>query len=532
MNTLIRGYILSRGGRVAAVVLLGVAVLGGLGCLPQTPLWVGIRLLLLLAGLLWAFRAFQTPALAFCLSTLLVLLLFQQPLGSYVIALYQQAQSPAVFMIVLFGGALLVVSRQDLLEALAQATEPMRRSPEYPRLEQEAAVVCLLRRFDAWIQHKGTIPILREALLFVLVLINFVSSSMTVLFFKSLWASPQADFRTQAADQALAAGILCFCICGGLLVYVPGVIASPSWLFFATAMGPNNTAFPQYPIAVYLYGIFSFVHGLCLIFGRPCPSGATDQMPTRDLTVQRLQGLYLVLVLVCSGAVCLAFLGFALPQPGPMEQPLLVSTVVLGVLLAVLLAQGLLYSLFMRPTEEGWHPSSFWHLMVHGMRGVFGTVVTLVVLVAFKNILTNQMAPLTTHPVLPLVLLASTAGQILVISGIFVLTFGIGRLIGTSWGTFTIGLLLVSMSGIKIPTILVEALILLATWVNQSSLAADNVQTMLGPTQVSRATLTAVWAVPTFPRYPALQAQYIQYGLLGVSLGLALVCQYVWPKVL
>ena len=391
-------------------------------------------------------------------------------------------------MIVLFGGALVVVSRQDLLEELSQASEPMRQSPEYPRLAQEAAVVCLLQRCDTWIQRRVTRPIARGVLLFPLVLANFVSSSMTVLFFKSLWAAPRADFQTQEADQALAAGILCFCICGGLLVYVPGVVASPSWLFFATAVAPNNTAIsmPQWPIAVYLYGVFSFVHGLCLVFGRPRLSVAAHQVPPRDLTVQRLQGLYLVLVLVCGGAVCLAFLGFAQPLQEALPQSLLVSTVVLGVLLTVLLAQAFLYSLFMRPTEEGWHPSTFWHLMVHGMRGVFGTVVTLVVLVAFKSILTSLMVPLTTRPILPPILLATTVGQVLVIGGIFILTFWIGRLIGTSWGTFTIGLLLVAMSGLRIPVILVEALILLATWINQSSLAADNVQAMLGSTNASQ----------------------------------------------
>jgi len=51
-NTLTREYILSRGGRIAAVVLPGVVGLGALGWLPETPFSVGIRLLLLLAGLL------------------------------------------------------------------------------------------------------------------------------------------------------------------------------------------------------------------------------------------------------------------------------------------------------------------------------------------------------------------------------------------------------------------------------------------------------------------------------------------------
>lgn len=39
--------------------------------------------------------------------------------------------------------------------------------------------------------------------------------------------------------------------------------------------------------------------------------------------------------------------------------------------------------------------------MLHGMRGVFGTVITLVVILAFKDILTAQLKPLTTQPFMP-----------------------------------------------------------------------------------------------------------------------------------
>ena len=60
-------------------------------------------------------------------------------------------------------------------------------------------------------------------------------------------------------------------------------------------------------------------------------------------------------------------------------------TVVLGVLLAVLLALTFLYRLFMLLTEEDWQPSALWILLAQEMHGIFGTVVTLAVLLACKE---------------------------------------------------------------------------------------------------------------------------------------------------
>lgn len=108
---------------------------------------------------------------------------------------------------------------------------------------------------------------------------------------------------------------------------------------------------------------------------------------------------------------------------------------------------------------------------------------------------------------------------------VVLLTWAIGRLMGTAWGTFTLGLLLFDLSGVQVARadLVVETLILLATWSNQWSLSADNVQMLLGPAHASRHTLRAVRSVPTFPRYPRWQARYSQYGLLLVSLGMALL---------
>jgi hypothetical protein len=567
VNALVTRYVVSRGVQVAAVVLLGVLCVAALGRIPTTPAGIVLRLALLLGGLLWAFRTLHTPTLAFFLGTLLALLLFHKPLDLYVHKLAGQARSLIVFLIVLFGGTLAVVSRQDLLDALPPATAT-RHSSEQTRLYHAVAVFCLLQRFAIWIQRSRLSLFLRGGLVFLLVLANFVSSGPAVLFFKSLWASPTADFRMHEADRALAAGILCLCTSGALLLYTgEGQFMSPWWLFYTEVAEPR--CLPPWPVAGYLYGLLSFVHGVWLIFGRSRTAGVMDQMSAADVAVRRLQGLYLVVLLICLGATALVFVGrtqgqpaqpAVAPQPAAVrttclrdkpvsqaeqeeakrleenrnKQLLTVSTVFLGLLLATLLAQGLMYSFFMRPAADVWQPSAFWTLMLYGMRGVFGTVVTLVVILAFKDILTEVMQPLKAQPLTPQALLETPWGRGLVLGVVFALTFAIGRLIGTAWGTFTIGLMLFTISGVDVTpvTTVVEALILLGIWINQSTLNADNVQIMLGTGHATRDTLRAVWSVPTFPQYPSCQAQYLQYAILGVSIGLALALRMLWPGVL
>jgi len=194
-------------------------------------------------------------------------MLFQMPLHQYVEILYGQAKSFTVFMVVLFGGTLAVVSRQDLIEASARL-KGFNQDPEQARLRNEAAVFCLLQRFGGWIERTFASKIWRCVFLLFLVLANFVSSAAAVRFFKSLWAPTQDDFVNREQDRALAAGILCMCIAGVLLLFTGADhMMSIWWLFFIENIS-NPDFVPTWPVAVYLYGLLSYVHGFWLVFGR------------------------------------------------------------------------------------------------------------------------------------------------------------------------------------------------------------------------------------------------------------------------
>jgi hypothetical protein len=122
---------------------------------------------------------------------------------------------------------------------------------------------------------------------------------------------------------------------------------------------------------------------------------------------------------------------------------------------------------------------------------------------------------------------------------VLALAVGIGRIIGSSWGTFALGMIMLDIVGVtQVPTAVhahygrtvVEALILLSTWINQSS-SADNAQVMLGPAQCTPEAIRSVWAVPTFGHYPGIRARQIQWAMLALGVGLALLCRYQWPDV-
>lgn len=90
---------------------------------------------------------------------------------------------------------------------------------------------------------------------------------------------------------------------------------SPWWLFF-TGVAETH-CLPRWPVAVYAYGLLSCAHGIWLIFGRTRPASAPDPTPAADVAVQRLQGLYLVLVRLCLGAVLCVFAVLPRIQPTP-----------------------------------------------------------------------------------------------------------------------------------------------------------------------------------------------------------------------
>jgi hypothetical protein len=77
----------------------------------------------------------------------------------------------------------------------------------------------------------------------------------------------------------------------------------------------------------------------------------------------------------------------------------------------------------------------------------------------------------------------------------------------------------------------VGALILFATWINQSAPSADNAQMMLGPDKCTHEAMNTVWSVPTFQCYPRLKADYIQGAIVVLSILVAVILRKLWPTI-
>lgn len=508
-------------------------------------LW--IRLALVLGSVLLALRVLKaSTALSFGLASLVALLVFGSPLGLYVERLFGQASDLTVFMIVLFGAVLALLSRQDLLERLAAR-------PDDDALGREAAALCLLRRLSDRVQQGRPSHLKRGLLLLFLTLVNFVSSVPAVLLFRSLWGRSRTGLVSDPVGRAQAAGILCLCTTGVLVLTTPS-ISSTWWIFFNGMAGDDWR--PTWPLGVWFYAVASFAHGYWLLTrgGWPAPT----KVKAAWLEPQRTYRTLLATALAAA-ALCFGYLAF---QPAPAHgdqtptaaqvqaapaastgcrdaaQPsqeqaakpdrckapdpkrLGVCTLLIGLAIVLLVAQGATYAIALRPAEESWGPAGFWGLMLNGMLGVFSTVVLLVVILAFKDLLlalvphTEIQVPAAVTPLLGLAVLAGT--------------WSLGMLLGSSWGAFALGFLALTMLQIPASPAWTQALILVATYCNQRSASADNVLNLLRPEAPSAQELRSVWSTPSFNlritgRQIAIQAQWVQWALLALGILVAWV---------
>jgi hypothetical protein len=459
----------------------------------------------------------------------------------------------------MFGAVLFLLSRQDLLDRQARKASGDAAgslTEEEERLDREVAVLCLLRRFLSRIQHLCGSRTLRGLALLPLALINFVSSATSALLFKSLWSPTRDNFTSDAAGRTQAAGILCLCTTGVLSVnFYP--FLSTWWLFFSGVVGAEWM--PVLPIGVWVYALLSYAHGYRLLsrHGEPRPDSVESE-------AGRLGRVYLLLLVSAMIAVAVAFALLpsklsnptnsatadavstqagavisAIGEPKPCDPKqiranqaeekkvaaeqanaarLWVCTLLLGLAVSLLMAQGWLYRFHLLAANERWGPSGFWNVLLDGMRGVFVTLVMLVVILAFKDVMLEALpntAPCAPEP--------SGLMQTLWALGAIVVTLVAGMALGSAWGAFTLGFLTLQIGAVSPLPELVQVLILIATFCNQRSPRADNVLNLLGTQHMSSAVVRSVWSATSFTlkiagRRFALRAEFVQWLLVGMGI--------------
>ncbi len=107
---------------------------------------------------------------------------------------------------------------------------------------------------------------------------------------------------------------------------------------------------------------------------------------------------------------------------------------------------------------------------------------------------------------------------------------GVGYWIGSSFGVFALGFTVFSIAGVTDPRFyrtVVEILILLATFFNQRSPNADNVQMMLGGGDSIKHNVTKVWSVQS----KFGKAQSLQILILVFSIFFGTLLRFQWQSV-
>ena len=524
----------------AAIAIFGCAYLAG-WFLPSA-----VLLFILLVALVGLFHVLKSAALAFFLGSLLALILFKIPLMHYTDLLYSQASSLTVFMIILFGGTLALISRSDLPEELKN------KPKDEANVRKKIAVFCLLQRFDALVRRCPS-RFWQMIFLLPLIIANFISSSAAVLFFKTLWV-PSASENPER-NKSMAAGILCLCISGCLMVYGLGGFKSTWWIFFSKMVvkesvdaqpqdhssgqkstqtdGADNhkkTILPKTPVAVLIYAFLSYIHGFSLIFGfkrippkpKPSVSAKVQKPPDKKSAALNLERHYLIALVLCLIVVfgVMNLIGFTVENAAFTDSDKntrFICTLFIGLILAVLLAQFSIYLSSIKPREN------LGNLLLKGMSSVFVTVVTLVIILAFKDIIVEALNTAATP--------AAASGtsiywQLCVTVLAFIIAL-VGLLLGSAWGVFALSFTIFQFAGVTnlaIGRTVVEALILIATFLNQISPNGDNTQMMLDGKNCTVDKVRDIWSVKSWFQ---LKAGYVQLLFIVIGLSAVTIMRFV-----
>jgi len=127
----------------------------------------------------------------------------------------------------------------------------------------------------------------------------------------------------------------------------------------------------------------------------------------------------------------------------------------------------------------------------------------------------------------PCALQPSALAQSLWALGALAVTLVAGMALGSSWGAFALGFLMLQIGAVPPNPALLQTLILIATFCNQRSPRADNVLDLLGTEHTSGAAVHSVWSTTSFTlpiggRRLAVRAEWVQWALAGLGVAVAL----------
>jgi|GEM_PF-3512120 len=477
-----------------AAFIFGFSAFNQLGFIASTPQIKAVLALLLIIAV--SFLKIPTD-FSFLICGILGSFIMGIPLSKYTEFLYEEASSTSIFMIAVSGAVVAAISRNDILDALAQTNRDI--EPErYADLEQQAAVFCLFSRLQGFIRKlKKKSRFLAAAVLLLQNALLFVSSVVSAQTFSAMFKSGRK--RSEEETAYINAGILCMCVSGCLLIFF--YMKSPWWLFFT---GLAKDVRVMLPISVLAYALFSFIHGYHLISkGESLSQTEAEIEPDRHPLTGRHLLIYLGLIA--------AFLAFTLPGAisyiGSAYSPagsggsysssdyinlgisLIFAIIVAAIVAAVIITRRLMSAnRLVQDSGNAIYEMKDIILGDKGIKSVISLIILIVTILSFRDMIklcvgsAGENASQAAGPAS--INIWGTDGLIVLagVLAVLAVTAVIGWILGSNFGAFSIGWIIFGLLSAKVYVLnneqvrrlMFEGIIIVSTLCNQASPQSSN----------------------------------------------------------
>lgn len=485
---------------------------------------------ILALGFLVIMSYLKLPAdICFLLCGIMSCFIMQIPLEKYTYALYNQASSDSIFLIVLSGALFAALSRNDLTDRSKSLNEHdvemLYQIKVFCVFDNLNNLICTIRKKNKIIA--ALIYLIQNMLMFVssVASASMITSMMPVL----------KDKRTSDKERSsIQAGILCMCIVGCLLVYFP-FLKSPWWLLFTK--GKNTMVVPY---ATMVYALFSFVHGYYLMsvggFKIKEDMKAAEAGFDKQLTKR-----YLIIFI----GIIIVFLSVAVFTPlGSTKNDMVMSKLntmkILVLILVAVIISTVITSYIMSSFKKSSSRKDISRFIVNirklilgdlkndaGIKSVISTITLIVTILAFKDMIQYKIGQGTVSENL----IKSGTGGVFNVDSAVALTgcliilaaiFGIGIVLGSNFGAFSIGLIFYNIfaSKVALPAVfdwqrwMLECLVIVSTFCNQVSKQSSNAMAVVLEDESPQKIQTAAWGVQSFIK--TVSAYQMQFSAMVI----------------
>ncbi len=482
-----------------------------------------ISLLLVVAA---SFTRMPTE-ISFLICGILASFILNIPLTEYVGYLWKHAGSQSIFMIAVSAALMSFIARGDLLDRYKK-TDKLKNPDLYIDTERQVSIFCLFYKLQQLIEKVRLRSRFFAMLLFLMQsMMLFVSSVVTASTFSTMLKKDSYD--NDYEKNYLNAGILCMCVSGCLLVFF--LLKSPWWLFFMGFADKQNISV-TYPISTLLYAIFSFIHGYFLIFKHYENKNIKKEKTAGEVVTKRYFYIYVGLIIV--------FLVFTLPASMKMllnslddsqSIQLSIMTVLLIATVAVLISTVITRKIMLK--SQKWKTDSD---VIFGMRklavgdvksdtgikSVVSILLLIITILGFRDMISKTVDGAGASGLAQAVTVSSPWEGWLPALGCYILILVvvsvIGYLLGSNFGTFSIGFIIFNIVAARVALLnhpiwlrwMFESMIIISTFWNQYSPVSSNTAAITGKGDLDvRQVSKDAWSVKSVFNMSAAQIQFV-----------------------